>query len=44
MRDEERSAIILRGEDESRGTVGDKARAVSLAIVPVRAQMEVQQS
>ena len=44
MRDEERSEIILRGEDESPGTVGCKARADSLAIVPVRAEIEVQQS
>jgi hypothetical protein len=44
MRGEKRSGIILRGEDESSGIVGCKARADSLAMVPVRAEIEVQQS
>jgi hypothetical protein len=42
MRGEKRSGITLRGEDESQGTVGCKARADALAIVPLRAEIEVQ--
>jgi hypothetical protein len=44
MRGAKSSGIILRDEDESPGTVGCKARADSLAIVPVRASIGVQQS
>jgi len=44
MRGQKRSEIILRGEDRSEGTVDCNARADSLAIVLVRAEMELQQS
>jgi hypothetical protein len=44
MRGEKRSEIILRGEDESQGTVGCKTGTDSLAIVAMRAQIEVRQS
>ena len=44
MRGEQRSDIILRGEDRSEGTAGRNARADSLAIVLSRAEMELQQS